>query len=169
MKLLTIIILLAQAVQMYQIKAESITPQTEPKATTKRGQLILNCGKKQSLFFNAHWKECERMQKEHSIPMAISYSILILESAWGKSRRATQDFNFTGIKYNGKYAVFRSKEDFYKAFAKVLNQDCYQNIDRTSIDAWLYALQWNKCGYATSKQYKAKLTQLIKQYKLNEL
>jgi flagellum-specific peptidoglycan hydrolase FlgJ len=166
MKLLTIIIILLNTVQMYPIQA---TPQTEPKATTKRGELILNCGKKQSLFFNAHWKECERMQKEHSIPMAISYSILILESAWGKSRRATQDFNFTGIKYNGKYAVFRSKEDFYKAFAKVLNQDCYQNIDRTAIDAWLYALQWNKCGYATSKQYKAKLSQLIKQYKLDEL
>ena len=166
MKLLTIIIILLNTVQMYPIQA---TPQTDPKATTKRGQLVLNCGKKQSLFFNAHWKECERMQKEHSIPMAISYSILILESAWGKSRRATQDFNFTGIKYNGKYAVFSSKEDFYKAFEKVLNQDCYQNIDRTSIDAWLYALQWNKCGYATSKQYKAKLSQLIRQYKLDRL
>jgi len=169
MKLLTIIIILLNTVQMYPIQATATQPPTEPKATTKRGQLVLNCGKKQSLFFNAHWKECELMQKEHSIPMAISYSILILESAWGKSRRARQDFNFTGIKYNGKYAVFSSKEDFYKAFAKVLNQSCYQNIDRTSIDAWLYALQWNKCGYATSKQYKAKLKRLIKQYKLDRL
>ena len=72
MKLLIITLLLAQAVQMYPIQAKTTQPPTEPKATTKRGELILNCGKKQSLFFNAHWEGAKMLQDKYNIPMALS-------------------------------------------------------------------------------------------------
>ena len=165
MKLLTIIILLLNSVQMYPIQA---TPQTEPKATTKRGQLVLNCGKKQSLFFNAHWEGAKMLQDKYNIPMALSLIQWALESEWGKSDLAKEN-NFGGIKYNGKYHHFESKKAFYFAYSRTMNQECYQKIDRTNLEAWLNAVQWSECRYAKSPKYKAKLKRLIKQYKLDNL
>jgi len=168
MKLLTIIIILLNTVQMYPIQATATQPPTEPKATTKKGKLILNCGKKQSLFFNAHWEGAKMLQDKYNIPMALSLIQWALESEWGESDLAKKN-NFGGIKYNGKYHHFESKKAFYFAYSRTMNQECYQKIDRNNLDAWLNAVQWSECRYAKSPKYKAKLTQLIKQYKLDEL
>jgi flagellum-specific peptidoglycan hydrolase FlgJ len=120
------------------------------------------------LFFNAHWEGAKMLQDKYNIPMALSLIQWALESEWGNSDLAKEN-NFGGIKYNGKYHHFESKKAFYFAYSRTMNQECYQKIDRTNLEAWLNAVQWSECRYAKSPKYKAKLKRLIKQYKLDRL
>ena len=137
---------------------------------SKRGAFILSIKNPQlSKFFNAHYEGAERLEKDFQIPMAISLAQWFLESGFGTSKIAIERLNFGGIRRSHEYVCYETFEAFYLDYATVLSSCCYQNIDRTDLDAWTTALQWSHCKYAQSKKYKSDLNKIIKRYKLDEL
>lgn len=167
MKTLLITIMLFNSVNMYPIKS---TPQTEPKATTKRGALLLSIkSDKVSRFFNNHFSAAEKLQNECNIPIQLSLAQWALESGFGTSKIAKEKLNFGGIKGANGYKCYSSIEEFYNDYKSVLNAPCYQKIDRSSLALWLDAVQHSNCYYASSKNYKNKLESIIKKYNLYKL
>jgi len=90
-----------------------------------------------------------------------------LESGFGRSRLAKKQNNYLGIKYEGVYATFRSRLECFRAWAKVLNQDCYKDLEFRTLNGWLYQLEF--CHYHLSKTYSNKIRSIYYRYGLDAL
>ena len=134
-------------------------------ATTERGAVLMSCKKDHvSMFFNKHWSQAKTIEAKYDVPFQLVLAQMALESGWGSSSFAKERCNYLGIKFEGKYAYFKSLDDCLDVYGRVLNQRCYKNLRPRTVDEWLGALKC--CGYATSKQYQSKLLFIIKKYNL---
>ena len=118
-----------------------------------------------SKFLNAAWNDAEQVSKEFNIPMGLLLAQACLESKYGQSRLAVEENNFMGIKYNHKYATFKSRLECFRAYGRVLNQSCYKELEATSLNLWLYNLE--HCKYHLSKTYSKKIRWIYYKFKLN--
>ena len=134
-------------------------------ATTERGEVLMSCKKDHvSMFFNRYWNKAKAVEAKYNVPFQLVLAQMALESGFGSSSFAKERCNFLGIKFEGKYAYFKSVEDCLDVYGRVLNQRCYKGIQPGTVDEWLESLKC--CGYATSKQYQSKLLFIIKKYNL---
>jgi hypothetical protein len=131
-------------------------------------RVLLSCKKDHvARFIVQNYKLAKKAEEEYKIPPAIFLAQMALESGFGRSRLALQHCNYFGIRGAHRYLSFNSKEICANVYCEVFNQRCYRNIQPSSIDEWIETLEC--CHYASSKQYKAKLRSIIKQYKLDIL
>lgn len=125
---------------------------------------------KVSIFVNKHYKGALNLWKSDSIPIAISLAQWGLESGWGRSRIALEKCNLGGIKLrSGEYRTFKNHEEFYKAYRDVLTKDCYKEKNLQELQEWIDALFHTECKYATSKNYKSKMWDIIFYFNLDLL
>jgi flagellum-specific peptidoglycan hydrolase FlgJ len=124
-------------------------------------------------FVSHHWKSSWELYRDKKIPMAISLSQWILESGYGTSSLAVKRKNIAGImRYKDgvkSLARFKTWDDFYRAYGKVFERPCYQSLQPKTLQEWLRVLEFDCCGYATSREYKRKLERIIYRYGFDEL
>jgi len=120
-----------------------------------------------SKFFNSIWNDAEAVSKEFDLPQGLLMAMAALESGYGRSRLAKENNNYLGIKYNGVYAEFSSRLECFKAWAKVLNQTCYKELEFKTLNGWLYQLE--HCHYHLSKTYSNKIRWIYYKYDLDKL
>jgi hypothetical protein len=139
-----------------------------------KGEFLCNINNdKVRHFVSEHWEASLKLYLEEGIPMAISLSQWILESGYGCSHAARTKNNFGGIKVykNGKKInrTFRSKKEFYAAYAEIFKQECYLSFQPQTLNMWLEALSFPCCSYARSNEYISKLKRIIKLYEFDRL
>jgi len=117
-------------------------------------------------YFNSIWSDAEIVAKETGLPQGLLMAMSALESGFGRSRLAKKQNNYLGIKYEGVYATFRSRLECFRAWAKVLNQDCYKDLPMTSLNICLYLLE--SCVYHQSKTYSNKIRSIYYKYDLSK-
>ena len=127
-----------------------------------------------------------RLQKEYRIPASIKLAQGLLETGAGSSRLARVGNNHFGIKCKDEwrggrmyvtddapdecFRTYNSAEESYLDHSEFLSQRSFYvslfKLDIYDYKGWAYGLQ--SCGYATDKQYGAKLVNLIETYELNK-
>ena len=134
----------------------------------QRGNLLCSIeNRKVSIFINSIYTDAEYICSKYDLPMSLLLGQCSLESGYGTSYLANNKCNYLGIKYDGKYATFSSRLHCFEAWAKVMRQSCYKNIQPVSLVEWYDTLTC--CKYAQSKRYIKKLNQIIFKYNLDRL
>ena len=150
-KLLTIILILA----------------TFQTFASVRGDVLRNIqNDKVSKFINSIWVDTKYIAEKYELPQGLLISMACLESGYGSSRLAKEQNNLLGIKYNHKYATFYTRLDCFEAWAKVLNQECYKELEFNTIGGWLYQLDY--CGYHQSETYSKKIKWIYYKFGLDK-
>lgn len=140
---------------------------TQELGATTRGDILNNIqSDRVSKFINSIWDDAEQASKEFNIPLGLLIAQACLESKYGQSRLAREENNFMGIKYNHKFATFTSRIECFRAYGRVLNQSCYKELKATSLNLWLYNLEF--CHYHLSKTYSKKIRWIYYKFKLDE-
>lgn len=151
MKIITIILLLG----------------TQLQASTRGDILKAIDSDHVSKYFNSIWSDAETVAKETGLPQGLLMAMSALESGFGRSRLAKEQNNHLGIKRNGEYRTFKSRLECFRAWAKVLNQRCYKEIEFKTLNGWLYQLEY--CHYHLSKTYSNKIRSIYYKYGLDKL
>lgn len=123
------------------------------------------------------------------VPASITIAQAILESGWGKTQLAQEDFNFFGIKategenyaefptaeyihgvkeiVEAKFAKYGSVEESFAAHGKLLSTlPRYAPAMAVKQYPPEFANQLQKCGYSTSPTYSETLVSLINEFNL---
>lgn len=106
---------------------------------------------KVSIFINSIWDESEQVSKNNNIPQGLIIAICGLESGWGKSKIAKEQNNIAGIRIGGVYCSYENHLECIEHLGRTLSQSCYKELDLTSLNLWLYALE--SCYYHNTKDY----------------
>jgi len=125
---------------------------TEDKQPLRTELLLSIESDKKSKFFNAIYSDAKTVCDKTGLPMYLLMAQSAFESNWGESRLALEENNYLGIRYNHKWATFSSRLECFEAWARVLQQDCYQELDVQTLEGYLYQLR--HCGYHSSKGFK---------------
>jgi flagellum-specific peptidoglycan hydrolase FlgJ len=127
-------------------------------------------------------------QKKYGVPASVTIAQAILESAWGKRALGNNYFGikarvgeayqeFTTTEYNqtikqklvDKFRVFPSAQASFDAHGKLLSTTKkYAAAMSVAHDPLAFALQLQRCGYATDPNYPKSLAALIQQWKLTQ-
>jgi len=117
--------------------------------------------------------------KRTGVPASIKLAQGILESGYGSSELAKKANNHFGMKCGGQwsgktydlkgscYRVSNNADVCYREHSEFLKRKHYEalfKLKKTDYKGWAKGLQ--KAGYATDKNYPAKLIELIERYKL---
>ena len=123
-------------------------------------------------FFLDHYEAAEQIYFCDGIPIQLSLGVWALESGYGTSTAAQRN-NLAGIaSYKGgkHWKRFKTKAEFYRAFAAIFQRPCYRNdLQPKSVDEYLEAMEWGCCSYHRSREYTHKIKWIIKRYKLDEM
>ena len=153
---------------MISISLQAQKYKNNPVAHKALGKVLLAIeSDRVSCFINKHYKAAKRLEQDYGIPPALTIAQSALESGWGKSRLATEDNNYFGIRRNHKNMKYNSISESFEDYARVLQNRCYNLIAPQNLQEWMQAL--TKCHYCTKKGYTGHLNQIIKKYKLNTL
>jgi flagellum-specific peptidoglycan hydrolase FlgJ len=124
---------------------------------------------------------------QSGIPASITIAQALVESRCGKSKLATQNNNFFGIKCFSKEcpkghctnATDDHHKDFFRKYphasksfrhhSQILSQGRYKYLLRKGKDYEAWARGLKKEGYATDRTYDQKLIDIIEEYKLYNL
>ncbi len=159
MKITVLMLMISISLQAQKNKAVAYKP---------LGKVLLAIDNaKISCFINKHYKAAKRLELNYGIPPALTIAQAALESGWGKSRLATEDKNYFGIRRNHKNMKYSSISDSFEDYAAVLQNRCYNLHAPKNLDEWMQAL--TECHYCTKKGYTGHLKQIIKKYKLDTL
>ena len=136
-----------------------------PVAHKALGKVLLEIDSDRvSIFINKHYKAAKRLEQDYGIPPALTIAQAAIESGWGKSRLATEDNNYFGIRRNHKNMKYSSIKESFEDYAAVLQNRCYNLHAPKNLEEWMQALE--KCHYCTKKGYTGHLKQIIKKYNL---
>ena len=139
-----------------------------PVAHKPLGKVLLAIDNaKISCFINKHYKAAKRLELDYGIPPALTIAQAAIESGWGKSRLATEDNNYFGIRRNHKNMKYNSISESFEDYAAVLQNRCYNLHAPKNLEEWMQAL--TECRYCTKKGYTGHLKQIIKKYNLEIL
>lgn len=128
-------------------------------------------------------------QRATGIPASITIAQAILESGWGKTRLASEDFNYFGIKAipGQDYAEFKTEEYLkgekeqvearfarYKTPGESFRAHTYllSHLERYALamqqrgNPISFALALQKCGYSTNPHYASALMDLVVEFNL---
>ena len=153
---------------MISISLQAQKYKNNPVAHKALGKVLLAIeSDRVSCFINKHYKAAKRLEQDYGIPPALTIAQAALESGWGKSRLATEDNNYFGIRRNHKNMKYNSISESFEDYAGVLQNRCYNLIAPQNLQEWMQAL--TKCHYCTKKGYTGHLNQIIKKYKLDTL
>ncbi len=159
MKITVLMLMISISLQAQKNKAVAYKP---------LGKVLLAIDNaKISCFINKHYKAAKRLELNYGIPPALTIAQAALESGWGKSRLATEDKNYFGIRRNHKNMKYSSIKESFEDYAAVLQNRCYNLHAPKNLDEWMQAL--TECHYCTKKGYTGHLKQIIKKYKLDTL
>jgi LysM repeat protein len=132
-----------------------------------------------------------RNQRETGVPASVTIAQAILESDWGRSKLAREANNFFGLKGTGPAGsvtmrtreVINGREVYVNApFRKYHTpQECFADRARLfaqspryaramqyTHDAFRFAEEIHKAGYATDPKYTDKLHRIMRQYNLTQ-
>lgn len=134
----------------------------------QRSELLLGIkNDKVSIFLNSIYDDAQKVCLKYDLPLSLLIGQACLESGYGSSRLCKERCNYLGIKYEGKYANFKSRLHCFEAWAKVMRQSCYKNIQPVSLLEWYSTLTC--CGYMESKTYIKKLNWIIFRFGIDKL
>jgi len=134
-----------------------------------RGELLCSIeSKKVSIFINSIYQDAETVCKESGLPMGLLIAQACLESAFGKSKIAIEKNNLIGIKLNSKYVCYDSVLECFRHWARILTSDRYKEIPLTSLNLWLYELDYN-CYHYGGALYSRKIRSIYYKYNLDIL
>jgi len=133
----------------------------------------------------------QRFSSRTGLPASVPLAQAILESDWGRSALAREHNNYFGIKAkprpNGsdaahyttteyadgkprrekaRFAHFASLEDCLADYARILALARYARARAVAANPFAFAVELQRCGYATDPRYARKLALLIRRYKL---
>ncbi|MBI2956537.1 MAG: glucosaminidase domain-containing protein [Acidobacteria bacterium] len=127
------------------------------------------------------------------LPASVILAQAILESDWGCSALARRHRNLFGIKasaganaseavvyptteYRGgqpqreraRFAHYASYEQCLEDYARVLSRPRYARARAVAANPLAFAVELQRCGYATDPRYAHKLAVLIRRYRLTQ-
>ena len=133
----------------------------------------------------------QRFSSRTGLPASVLLAQAILESDWGRSALARQHNNYFGIKArsrpNGsavadystieytagrprrekaRFAHFDSLDACLDDYARILSLPRYARARAVAANPFAFAVELQRCGYATDPRYARKLALLIRRYKL---
>ena len=147
--------------------------------------------KAQASFIAALAPAARLAQQQTGIPACITIAQAIVESGWGKTRLATEDFNYFGIKaipgqsyrefataeylhgkqelLDARYARYQSAAESFRAHAYLLaHNDRYAPAMKRTSSPTSFALALQSCGYSPSPVYATELMDLVAEFRLSK-
>ncbi|QUV80208.1 MULTISPECIES: LysM peptidoglycan-binding domain-containing protein [Chloracidobacterium] len=132
-----------------------------------------------------------RNQRETGVPASVTIAQAILESGWGRSELSRQANNFFGIKgtgpagsvtmrtrevingrdvyVNAQFRKYHTPQESFADHARLFTQSPrYAEAMRHTHDAFRFAAEIHRAGYATDPEYTNKLHSLMRQYNLTQ-
>ncbi len=132
-----------------------------------------------------------RNQRETGVPASVTIAQAILESGWGRSELSRQANNFFGIKgtgpagsvtmrtrevingrdvyVNAQFRRYHTPQESFADHARLFTQNRrYAEAMRHTHDAFRFAAEIHRAGYATDPEYTNKLHSLMRQYNLTQ-
>ena len=105
---------------------------------------------------------------DYKILPSMTIAQAILESAWGTSNLAKNNYNFFGMKKNGKYIKFNSFDDGIEGYYKFITENKrYSNlVGETDYKEACRKIKAD--GWAEDPSYATKLINLIEKYNLTK-
>ncbi len=132
-----------------------------------------------------------RFSSRTGLPASVLLAQVILESDWGRSALAREHNNYFGIKakprpngsaepdyatteyihgqprrFKARFAHFASFDACLADYARILSLPRYARARAVAANPFAFALELQRCGYATDPRYARKLALLIRRYKL---
>ena len=133
----------------------------------------------------------QRFSSRTGLPASVLLAQAVLESDWGRSALARQHNNYFGIKAkprpNGstepdyatteyihgqrrrlkaRFAQFASLDACLDDYARILSLPRYARARAVAANPFAFAVELQRCGYATDPRYARKLALLIRRYQL---
>ncbi|MGH9812180.1 MAG: glycoside hydrolase family 73 protein [Candidatus Acidiferrales bacterium] len=133
----------------------------------------------------------QRFSSRSSLPASVLLAQAILESDWGRSALAREHNNYFGIKAkprpNGstepdyatteyihgqrrrlkaRFAQFATLDACLADYARILSLPRYARARAVAANPFAFAVELQRCGYATDPRYARKLALLIRRYQL---
>ncbi|MGH9788396.1 MAG: glycoside hydrolase family 73 protein [Candidatus Acidiferrales bacterium] len=133
----------------------------------------------------------QRFSFRDGLPASVLLAQAILESDWGRSTLAREHNNFFGIKarrrpngaatpdyatteYAGglprrekaRFAHFDTLDACLADYARLLSLPRYARARAVAANPFAFAVELQRCGYATDPRYARKLALLMRRYKL---
>lgn len=118
-------------------------------------------------FVRSVYCEAKRVNTESGVPMALILGMCALETKYGQSRRALEDFNMFSVKRAHKYCVYSSIAASFDDYRDVLQQSCYLNLQPVTLNEWFDAITC--CHYFQSLTYIKKLNYIILRYRFDAI
>ncbi len=132
-----------------------------------------------------------RNQRETGVPASVTIAQAILESGWGRSALSREANNFFGIKGTGpagsvtmrtrevingreiyvdaQFRRYHTPQESFADHARLFTQNRrYAEAMRHTHDAFRFAAEIHRAGYATDPEYTNKLHSLMRQYNLTQ-
>lgn len=133
----------------------------------------------QSAYIKKYKPLADSLAKEYEIPVAVILGVAIIESGSGTSRNSKLLNNHFGIvgkndlyktkKIKSRYKQFKTVEDSYVAFCKLLKKKKYYDKLKGNMDYKLWLEAMAKAGYTEApEEWKKRITSAIKKFKLAE-
>jgi len=129
-------------------------------------------------------------QEKTRLPASVVLAQAILESDWGRAALARRNRNLFGIKarangagvvystreYAGgqpraaraRFARYVSFEECLEDYARLLARPRYARARAVAANPFAFAVELQRCGYATDPRYARKLHLLIRRYDLTQ-
>jgi flagellum-specific peptidoglycan hydrolase FlgJ len=127
-------------------------------------------------------------QTKYGVLASITLAQAILESGWGKyaignnyfgikarqgedycDARTTEFVKGQKIRITARFRKFRTVQECFERHGELLaTAKCYRPAMAVSGDPLAFALQLQRCGYATDPKYAQKLTDLIRDFDLTK-
>jgi flagellum-specific peptidoglycan hydrolase FlgJ len=130
------------------------------------------------------------LARRAGLPASVILAQAILESDWGRSELARRNHNLFGIKAHGpadavvyttteftgersrrvkaRFAAYDSYGGCLADYARVLARPRYARARAVAANPFAFAVELQRCGYATDPRYARKLALLIRRYRLEE-
>ena len=127
-------------------------------------------------------------QEKTRLPASVVLAQAILESDWGRAALARRNRNLFGIKarpngagvvystteFDGgrprraraRFARYASFEECLEDYARLLARPRYARARAVAANPFAFAVELQRCGYATDPRYARKLHLLIRRYHL---
>ena len=158
----TLIIILLLASQL-----GATNPETPKKG--HRGFILCHIqNDKVSLYINSIYTDAEIVANESGLPLGLLLSMGCLESGFGTSNIAKNKCNHLGMKRNGKYIDYPNQLACFRHWARTLTGKRYKQIPLTSLNLWLYELDYN-CYHFGGALYSKKIRSIYYKYGLDIL
>jgi len=130
-----------------------------------------------------------RLAGRTGLPASVILAQAILESDWGRSALARRNRNLFGIKahraggvvyrtteFNGnrsrtvraRFASYPSYDACLEDYARLLARPRYARARAVAANPFAFAVELQRCGYATDPRYAAKLQLLLRRYDLTK-